>query len=185
MPTTQHFTKGTAIIYKDQPWMIISNLFVNPGKGAAFTKAKMRNLKTAQVLEVTFKSGESAELAEVARKKCQFLYADGNDYHFMDNENYDQFSLDKETIGEDTKFLIDDTECYALHIDGNPVSVQLPPKMTFEVIQAPPGVKGDTATGGSKDVTIETGATIKVPLFIDQGQKIIVNTETGDYVSKA
>ena len=185
MPTTTSIYQGLAITFRDQPWIVIGTQFVNPGKGAAFTRAKMRNLKTGQVLENTFKSGEAVEVADVNRKKCQFLYKDGNEYHFMDNENYEQFSLNSEAIGENNKYLIDGTECYALHIDGNPVSVQLPPKMDFKVISTTPGVKGDTATGGSKECIIETGAKIKVPLFIKEGEIIKVNTEDGSYVSKA
>ncbi len=184
MPSTTNIVQGIAINHKDQPWQILSTQFVNPGKGAAFTRAKMRNLKTGQVLEVTFKSGESVELADTERKKCQFLYSDGATYHFMDNDSYEQFELSEETVGEGTKYLLDGTECYALHIDGNPVSIQIPPKMTFKVTETTPGVKGDTATGGNKECTIETGAKVKVPLFIKEGENIIVNTETGEYVSK-
>jgi elongation factor P len=185
MPTTNSITKGLAISFKRQPWIVLSTQFTNPGKGQAFTKARMRNLKTGQVLENTFKSGESVELLDTIRKKCQYLYNDGSDYHFMDNETYEQFALNKDTIQDAEKFLIDGTECYALHIEGNPVSIQLPPKMDFKVTKTTPGVKGDTATGGSKDCTIETGTTIKVPLFIKEGETIKINTENGTYVSKA
>ncbi len=185
MPTTTDIRKGLAIKHKNQDWLVAEAQFVNPGKGAAFTRTKLKNLKTGQVVEHTFRSGESVEEISVQRKKCQYLYEDGSNYHFMDNDTYEQFSLDSETIGDDSRFLIENTECYALYIEGIPVSVQLPPKMDFEVTQAPPGVKGDTATGGSKDVTIETGATIKVPLFIKTGERITVNTEDGSYVSKA
>lgn len=103
----------------------------------------------------------------------------------MDNDTYEQFTIDKETIGTDSKYYLDGTECYAMYIEGTPVSIQLPPKMDFKVISAPPGLKGDTATGGNKDVTIETGAVLKVPLFIKEGEKIKINTEDGSYVSKA
>ncbi|MBD3360633.1 elongation factor P, partial [Candidatus Peregrinibacteria bacterium] len=153
--------------------------------GSAFTRTKLKNLKTDQVIENTFKSGEAVELADIIRKKCQYLYNDGNEYYFMDNVNYEQFSLNKEAIGEAAKFLLEGTECYALHIDGKPVSIQLPPKMDFKVVSTTPGVKGDTATGGSKECTIETGATIKVPLFIKEDDIIKINTEDGTYVSKA
>ena len=157
---------------------------MNPGKGTAFTRAKLRQLKTGQVVEHTFKSGEAVELVDVVRTKCQYLYNDGENYNFMDNETYEQFALDKESIGDATKYLVENTECYAMYIDSIPVSIQVPPKMTFKVISAPPGYKGDTATGGSKDATIETGATIKVPLFIEEGDLIMVNTAEGNYVSK-
>ncbi len=185
MATTTDIKKGIAIVFKDQPWLVVEAQFVNPGKGSAFTRTKLKNLKTDQVVENTFRSGEAVETLDVVRKKCQFLYSDGNDYNFMDNESYEQFSLDASIIGNDTKYLIDGTECYALYIENVPVSVQLPAKMAFKINSTPPGVKGDTATGGSKEAVIETGAVIKVPLFIEEGESIIVNTEDGSYVSKA
>lgn len=186
MPTTTSIQKGLAISYKGQAWIVVSTQFTNPGKGQAFTKAKLKNLKTDQVIENTFKSGEAVELVDTIRKKCQFLYNSGEDYHFMDNENYEQFQLDGKVLGDDTRFLKDGTECYALYIEGVPVSVQLPPKIELEVTESAPGAKGDTASGGSsKEVTLETGTKIKVPLFINQGEKIIINTEEGTYVSKA
>ncbi len=183
MPSTTSIKKGIAINHKGQPWLIIEDTHVHPSRGSAFTRAKMRNLKTGQVLEETFRSGESVELADTARNKCQYLYNDGTAYHFMDNDTYDQFHL--EDIGNAKDYLLEGTQCYALHIDGTPVSIQLPPKMEFKVTQSPPGVKGDTATGGSKECTIETGLKVKVPLFIKEGEVIIVNTETGEYMSKA
>lgn len=185
MPTTTDIKQGLAIIYKNSNWLIVQAQFVNPGKGAAFTRAKLRNLQTGQVVENTFRSGEAVETIDVQHKKCQFLYNDGEGFHFMDNDTYDQFTLDKETIGDAQKYLLDGIECYAMHIEGKPVSIQLPPKMDFKVVSTPPGVKGDTATGGSKEATIETGAVIKVPLFIKEGETIKVNTEDGSYVSKA
>lgn len=173
------------ILYKDQPWLVAEAQFTNPGKGSAFTKTKLRNLKTEQVIEITFKSGEALELLDTVRQKCQYLYKDADGYNFMNNETYDQFSLGEEMVGDNDKFMLENTDCYILFIDGKPVSLQLPPKMDFKVISTPPGVKGDTATGGSKEATIETGAVIKVPLFIDEGETIKVNTEDGTYVSKA
>ncbi len=185
MPKTDKIVNGLALRFKGEPWVVIGTHFENPGKGQAFTKAKMRNLKNGKTLENTFKSGEQVEIVDTIRKKAQFLYEAGGEYHFMDNDTYDQFSLDQDAIADNSKYLIDGTDVHVLHIEGNPVSIQLPPKMEFEVTEAPPGEKGDTATGGNKDVTIETGATVKVPLFIKEGQKIIVNTESGEYVSKA
>ena len=184
MATTTSITKGLAIEYKDQPWLVVEAQFVNPGKGAAFTRTKIKNLKTEQVIEITFRSGEAVEVIDVSRQKCQFLYADGTDYHFMNNENYEQFFLTEAAIDDAKKYLIDGTEVYALQLVGTPISIQVPPKMTFTVTQTTPGVKGDTATGGSKEATIETGTVVKVPLFIKEGEKIVVNTEDGSYVSK-
>lgn len=185
MSSTTNIVKGLAIDFKHGTWLLVDAQFVSPGKGSAFTRAKMKNLKTDQVIEHTFRSGESVELVDVQRQKCQYLYKDGGECHFMDNESYEQFTLAEDAIGDGTKYLIDGTECYALILDGVPVSIQLPPKMDFKVISTPPGVKGDTATGGSKECTIETGAVIKVPLFIKEGETIKVNTDDGSYVSKA
>ena len=184
MATTNEIRQGIAIQYKGNPCLLIFAQFVNPGKGSAFTRAKLRNLKTGQTVETTFKSGETVELVDVVKNKCQYLYNDGTNYNFMDNTNYEQFSLDKEALGDAIKYLLDGTEVYAMYIDGVPASIQLPPKMSFKVISAPPGFKGDTSSGGSKDITIETGAVLKAPLFIDEGDTIIVNTEDGSYVSK-
>ena len=185
MATTTNIVKGIAISFKHGSWLVADAQFVNPGKGSAFTRTKLRNLKTDQVIDHTFRSGEAVELIDVERKKAQYLYKDNDGFYFMDNENYEQYSLEKKAIGDNDKFLVDGTEVYVLHIDSNPVSVQLPAKMDFKVIQAPPGVKGDTATGGSKEVTIETGATVKVPLFIKEGESIKINTDDGSYASKA
>jgi elongation factor P len=185
MPSTTNIIHGTAIEFKNQPWLIISTQFVNPGKGAAFTRAKLKNLKTGQVMENTFKSGESVEMIDMSKNKCQFLYKEGSSFNFMDNSTYEQFSLEEDTVGEGSKYLLEGTECYALYLDGIPVSIEIPQKMDFKVVEAPPGLKGDTATGGSKEVTIETGTKVKVPLFIKEGDVIKVNTETNEYFSKA
>lgn len=184
MSTTTAIAQGLTILFKNQPYIITSAQFVSPGKGSAFTRVKLRNLKTGQAAENTFKSGEAVELVDVLRRRCQYTYTDGKNYYFMDNESYDQFSLSKESMGDNSKYLVDGIELYAMYIDGSPVSVQLPPKMSFKVVSTVPGVKGDTATGGAKEATIETGAVVKVPLFIKEGESIIINTESGEYVSK-
>lgn len=185
MATTTDIRKGTAVVHKGQTWIITQAQFVSPGKGSAFTRVKLKNLTGGQNAEVTYKSGEAVETADVQHKKCQYMYTDGTNYHFMDNESFEQFSLDAEAIGDAVKLLKDGTECYALYIENNPVSIQLPPKMDFKVTFAEPGVKGDTATGATKDCTIETGLTVKVPLFVNEGDIIKINTEDFSYVSKA
>jgi len=184
MATTTNIVKGLAINFKHGTWLVVDAQFVNPGKGSAFTRTKVKNLKTDQVIEHTFRSGEAVEVVDVSRQKCQFLYKDNDGFHFMDNDTYEQFSLTKTAIGNGEKYLIDGTECYALVIEGQPASIQLPAKMDFKVVSTTPGVKGDTATGGSKEAEIETGTIIKVPLFIKEGESIKVNTEDGSYVSK-
>jgi len=185
METTTNIIKGITIAWKHGNWLLVDAQFVNPGKGSAFTRCKLKNLKTGQVIENTFRSGEKVDVVETVRKKAQYLYNDGTDYHFMDNESYEQFSLSAESLSNNIQYLIDDIECYALYIENQVVSIQLPAKMEFTVTSTPPGCKGDTATGGSKEAVIETGKVIKVPLFIKEQEKIIVNTEDGSYAGKA
>jgi elongation factor P len=185
MTSTTHIVKGMTIDFKHGMWLIVEGQFVSPGKGSAFTRCKLKNLKTGQLIEHTFRSGESVESVDMQRKKAQFLYSDGSSYNFMDNENYEQFSLEEDAVGNGKKYLIDGAEVYIMYIEGTPISVQIPAKVTLKVVSTPPGVRGDTATGGSKEATLETGTVVKVPLFIKEGEPIIVNTDDGSYVSKA
>jgi len=185
MATTTDLKQGTAIFYNHNPYLIIFSQFVNPGKGSAFTRAKMRNLKNNQVLEVTFKSGEALELVDVQHIKCQYLYNDGTNYSFMDNETYEQFSLDGDVIGNYAKYLRDGTECYALSVDGTVVSIQLPPKMNFKVLSTPPRSRGNTATTDTKEAELGNGLVVRVPAFIEEGEMICVNTSDNSYVGKA
>lgn len=182
---TSDFKKGLAVKYNNETYVIAGYQFVNPGKGAAFTRAKLKNVKTGKNVEVTFKSGEDVPEANMENKRCQYLYKDATEYTFMDNNTYDQFAITNEMIGDDSDFLIDGTEVQVVFVDDAPVTIQLPTKMDFKVISAPPGEKGDTATGGTKPVIIETGATISAPLFIKEGDAIRVNTETHEYVERA
>lgn len=181
---TADFKKGTAIKYNGDTCIILSYQFVNPGKGAAFTRTKLKNAKSGKIFEVSFRSGENIEEASVQYKNAQYLYNDGKEMTFMDNSSYEQFTLPLENVGEMTDYIIDGSEMIVMFIDGNPFTIQLPPKMNFKVIDAPPGNKGDTATGGSKQATIETGAKVNVPLFIKEGDTIRVNTDTGEYVER-
>ena len=182
--TTSDFKKGLPIRYNGDTYILVGYQFVNPGKGTAFTRAKIKNIKTQKVMEVTFKSGEQIEEADVQYKKCQYMYNDGTEYNFMDNTSYEQFGVPSEMIGDQADYLMDGGEVTVVSVDGGAVSVQLPPKMDFAVTDAPPGEKGDTATGGTKQVTIETGAKVNAPLFIKEGDRIRVNTETGEYVER-
>lgn len=182
--TTSDFKKGLAIRYNGETYVLIGYQFVNPGKGSAFTRAKIKNVKSGKVVEVTFKSGENIEEANMEYKKCQYMYTDGTDYFFMDNVNYEQFPMSGEMIGEQGQYMMDGGEVTIVFVDNLPVSIQLPPKMDFVVKEAPPGERGDTATGATKQVVIETGAKVNAPLFIKEGDKIRVNTETGEYVER-
>ncbi len=182
--TTSDFKKGLAIKYNGDTYILVGYQFVNPGKGTAFTRAKMKNVKSLKVIEVTFKSGEQIEEANMEYKKSQYLYNDGKEFTFMDNVSYEQFSLSAEMVADQADYMMDGGEVTVVFVDNAPVSLQLPPKMDFNVTEAPPGEKGDTATGGTKHVTIETGAKIAAPLFIKEGDRIRVNTETGEYVER-
>lgn len=181
---TSDFKKGTAIKYNGETCLIMSYDFVNPGKGTAFTRTKLKNAKSGKIFEVSFRSGENIEEAQVEYRKCQYLYNDGKEMTFMDNTNYEQFTLPIENIGDMIDYIVDGSEVVVVFIDGNPFTIQLPAKMNFKVIDAPAGTKGDTATGGSKQVTLETGAKVNVPLFIKEGDLIRVNTDTREYVER-
>jgi len=176
--------KGRAINWKGGVWAAVDITFVNPGKGSAFYRVKLRNVETGQVVENTFKSGETIDEASVVYKKAQFLYSDGTEYHFMDSDSYEQVALSKDLLGSATDFLIDGTDVKLITVNGKATGVALPPKMEFKVVEAPPGVKGDSATGKTLPATIETGAIINVPLFVKTGDKIRVSTETGEYVER-
>ncbi len=182
--TTSDFKKGLAIKYNNDTYILVGYQFVNPGKGTAFTRAKMKSIKSGKVVEVTFKSGENIEEANMEYKKCQYMYTDGTDYYFMDNVNYEQFSMPADVIGDQGAYMMDGGEVTIVFVDNLPVSIQLPPKMDFIVTEAPPGERGDTATGATKQVVLETGAKVSAPLFIKEGDKIRVNTDTGEYVER-
>lgn len=181
---TSDFTKGAAIKYNGETCLILSYEFVNPGKGSAFTRTKLKNAKSGKMFEVSFRSGENVEEANVEYRACQYLFNDGTDMSFMDNTTYEQFTLPIDNIGDMKDYIIDGSEVKVVFIDGSPFTIQLPPKLNFKVVEAPPGDKGDTATGGSKQVIIETGAKVNVPLFIKEGDVIRVNTDTGEYAER-
>jgi elongation factor P len=175
------FKKGMAIKYEGETYVVTSAQHVNPGKGAAFTRCKMKNIRSERSIEVTFKSGEQPDEADMQFRRCQYMYSDGEEFNFMDNTNFEQFTLSKEMVGDLSDFLIEGGETTVIFVDDKPVSLQLPTKMEFKVITAPPGERGDTASSGTKPVVIETGATINAPLFIKEGDVIKVNTETHEY----
>ena len=181
---TSDFRKGNPIKYNNETWLIADFQFVNPGKGAAFTRTKLKNIKTGKALEVSFKSGEQVEEADLQYRRSNYMYNDGTDYYFMDNKTFDQFSIPKELLGDYADLLVENSEATVVFVDQAPCSIQLPPKLDFKVISAPPGEKGDTATGGTKPVVIETGATINVPLFIKEGDMVRINTDSHAYVER-
>jgi elongation factor P len=177
--------KGSKIVFENEPFEVIYEQHSKTGRAGAVLRTKMKNLKTGSIINKTFQGSEKVEEMEVDNRKAQFLYSEGNIFYFMNNESYEQFELDKEVIGEMTDFLKEGSELDVFYFQDKPVNINLPIKMAFEVIESPPGIKGNTADGGSKQVTIETGTKINTPLFIKQGDKILVNTETREYAGKS
>ncbi len=176
---------GKVIKINNEPYVVVKTDHHKMGRGGAVLKTKLRNLINGNVLERTFQGVEKAEEALTQTKKANFLYKDKDEAYFMDNENYEQFSLSTEDIGESSIFLKDGIDVDVLYFEGKAVSINLPIKMDFKVISAPPGVKGNSAGNVNKMVEIETGAKISVPMFINEGDTIKINTETGEYVERA
>ncbi|MDH4330793.1 MAG: elongation factor P [Candidatus Moranbacteria bacterium] len=176
---------GKYIVFDSEPYRVLSDEHSKTGRAGAVLRTKLKNLSTGAVLEKTFQGADRLEEADISRNKAQYLYQEGDDYAFMDNSTYEQFSLSKDVLGELTDYLIEGTEVTIISFNGNPINVELPVKIKFKVTQAPPGLKGDTASGGDKVVTLETGLKVTTPLFINEGDEIIVNTEKGEYVSRA
>ena len=176
---------GTVITHNGQPYVVMAAAHNKQGRGGANLKTKLKNLITASTLEITYSGGDRIEEANLERSKANFLYNQGDEYFFMDNDTYEQFSLDKKILGDPADFLKEGTAVEVLVYEGKPVSVKLPVKVDLRVIESPPGIKGDTAKSGTKSAQIETGASIQVPLFINSGDRIKVDTRTGGYIERA
>jgi len=182
---TNQFKKRLRVLVDDQPWVFVDVEFVKPGKGQSFTKVKMKNLLHGRVIERTYKSGTSVEEADVTFAKMQFLYVNGNDYTFMDSKTYEQVDISKENLGGVEKWLMDGTECEISFWNGKAISVEPPNFMVYEITYTEPAVKGNTSTNVMKEATIDTGATVHVPLFIDTGMKVKIDTRDATYVERA
>jgi elongation factor P len=176
---------GKKIILNGEPFVVTDYLHSKIGRGGAVLRTKLQNLLTGNTLEHTFQGADKVEEAEITKSHAQYLYAEGENFLFMDMESYEQFEIPKAVLGDGKYYLLEGTECTLLNWNGRAINVELPVKVTLEVTDAPPGLKGDTASGGDKVVTTETGLTVTVPLFVKAGDKIIVNTEKGTYVSRA
>ncbi len=183
--STNEFKGGLKFMLDGDPCSIIENEFVKPGKGQAFNRVKIRNLKNGRVIERTFKSGESVEAADVVESNYQYLYNDGEFWYFMDPDTYEQVSADATAVGESTKWLKDQDMCTVTLWNGTPIIVEVSNFVTLTVTDTDPGLKGDTSGGGGKPATLETGAVVRVPLFIQIGEALKVDTRTGEYVSRA
>lgn len=183
--STNEFKSGLKVMMDGHPCSIIENEFVKPGKGQAFNRVKLRNLKTGRVVERTFKSGDSIEAADVLEISLQYLYNDGEQWHFMDEASYEQYAADGEAVAEASNWLKEQDICNITLWNGAPIAVSPPNFVVLEITDTDPGVRGDTASGATKPATVETGAVVKVPLFVDQGELIKIDTRTGEYVSRA
>jgi len=184
MASTADFKNGLTIELDGEVYQIIEFQQVKPGKGGAFVRSKLRNFRMGSVLEKTFRAGEKIEIAHVERRTVQFLYQLDEDYVFMDNESFDQLTLTGEQIGAQVKFLKDNLEVQIASYEGRILGIDLPDTIEAKVTQTDPGLKGDTASGGSKPATIETGAVITVPLFINEGDTIRVDTRSEKYIER-
>ncbi len=186
MATTADISKDIVIKFKSDLFVVTEFQKISPGKGSAFVRTKLKNIRTGKVLENTFKDGEIIEIAEVEKKKMQFLYKDAHGFAFMDNQTFEQVSVSDEMVGEKANFLKEGQEVTIVTHEGIPMNLELPKKITLKVTQADPGVRGDTASGNvTKEVTLENGTKIRAPLFIKEGDELIINTETGAYVERA
>jgi len=183
--STNEFKGGLKIMQDGDPCSIIENEFVKPGKGQAFNRVKIRNLKTGRVIERTFKSGETVEAADVMESDMQYLYDDGEFWHFMDPESYEQIAADATAVADASKWLKEQDICQVTLWNGAPISVVTPNFVMLTVTETDPGVRGDTSGGGGKPATLETGAVVRVPLFIDVDEVVKVDTRTGEYVGRA
>jgi elongation factor P len=182
--STSDFKNGLKINIDGSPYVIIYFQHVKPGKGGAFVRTKIKNLLNGKTVDKTFRAGEKVTEAEIEERVMQYLYNDGEDCIFMDSKNFDQIPITDEVIGNNSKFLLENAEVSVLFYKGNPVNIDLPSFVELVISQSDPGVKGDTSSGATKPATLETGAVIQVPLFLKEGEKVRVDTRTGEYVER-
>jgi elongation factor P len=181
--STAEFRKGLRIVYDGAPYTIVDFQHVKPGKGGAFVRTKLKHMKLGRVIDNTFRSGEKVELVDFEEKRMQYLYRDDR-YHFMDLETYEQVGLAAEEIGDAREYLKENMEVEVLYIDGSPATIELPNFVELAIARTDPGVRGDTAQGGTKPATLETGAVVQVPLFLNEGDVVKVDTRTGEYLGR-
>lgn len=183
--STNEFKSGLKVMLDGDPCSILENEYVKPGKGQAFNRVRMKNLKSGRVWERTFKSGESLEGADVMDTDMDYLYTDGEYWHFMEPETFEQHQADANIVGESAKWLREQDRVIVTLYNGSPLAVTPPNHVELEITETDPGLKGDTAQGGTKPATLSTGAVIKVPLFLSTGEVVRVDTRTGEYLGRA
>ncbi|SOC36168.1 elongation factor P [Ureibacillus acetophenoni] len=185
MISVNDFRTGLTIIVDGNLYRVLDFQHVKPGKGAAFVRSKLRNLRNGNVQEKTFRAGEKVEKAMVENRKMQYLYAQGDSHVFMDMESYEQTELAASQIEDELMYLLENMEVHIQSYQGEMLGIELPNTVTLEVTATEPGIKGDTATGGSKPATLQTGLVVNVPFFVNEGDKLVINTTDGSYVSRA
>lgn len=185
MISTNDFKTGLTIELDGELYSVVDFQHVKPGKGAAFVRSKLRNIKTGSVTEKTFRAGEKVSRAHIEYKEMQYLYSDGSDYYFMDTNTFEQIALTSDTLDDAVKYLKENMTVMVQMYEGVPIGVDLPNSVELEVVETDPGLRGDTASGGSKPATLETGVVIQVPLFIEIGDVLVIDTRTGEYLSRA
>lgn len=185
MYSTADFRKGLRIEWEGKPFLIVEFQHVKPGKGGAFVRTKLKNLINGRVIEPTFRSGEKVGRPDLEEKEMQYLYREGDKFIFMDNNTYDQVEMTREQVGDQTQFLQENINLKVLYYKQEAIGIELPTFVELVVTATDPGLKGDTASGGTKPATLETGAVIQVPLFISEGDKLRIDTRTGAYMERA
>lgn len=185
MISVNDFKTGLTIKVDGSIWQVMEFQHVKPGKGAAFVRSKLRNLRNGSIQEKTFRAGEKVERAHIETRKMQYLYTSGETYTFMDTETYEQIELPASQLEHELNFLIENMEVHIRTYNGETLGVQLPNTVQLKVVKTEPGIKGDTASGGSKPAELETGYVVQVPLFVNEGDTLIIDTTKGEYVSRA
>ncbi len=183
--TTSEIRGGMKVLLDGEPYAIVENEFVKPGKGQAFNRIKIRNLRTGRTIERTWRSGESLEAADVVDMEMQYLYTEGDFFIFMVPDNFEQYTAGKAAVGDGAQWLKDGVICIVTLWNNEPLVVTPPPHIDLKVIETDPGLRGDTATGGQKPAKLETGAVVRVPLFINEGEVLRIDTRTGQYISRS
>jgi elongation factor P len=181
---TTDIRKGLKIQIEGVPYAVVEHQFVKPGKGQSFTRCRIKNLQTGAVIERTWKSGESVELADVETRKMTFSWDEGDSLVFMDSNTGDQIHVQKEVVGDEVRFLGEGLDCDVTIYNGNPIGLELPPSVVLQIKNSEPGIKGDTASGATKPATLSTGATVNVPLFVKEGEWVKIDTRTGAYLER-
>ncbi|GAB3115675.1 elongation factor P [Janibacter alkaliphilus] len=184
MATTNDLKNGMVLNLDNQLWSVVEFQHVKPGKGPAFVRTKLKSINTGKTIDKTFNAGTKVETANVDRRTMQYLYNDGTDYVFMEPDTYDQIMVTPEVLGDGSKYLLENQDAVVARHDGEVLFVELPPSVVLEITYTEPGLQGDRSTGGTKPATVETGAEISVPLFVEQGTKIKVDTRDGSYLGR-